>query len=143
MDEEMARQNKIVATIGVLEYNDWTGLDENDTPIEWEGENLAELSSFVDEERKKEEIEQHMAGDLSLAHIYFKDINVVKYQKEENYGSMDLVGNYLDFVKCYCSSCGLIDIHIRILMLLRRFIFNLFFQLPLEALLDCVWDLAY
>ena len=39
-----------------------------------------------------------MAGDMSLVHINFKDNNVEKYMKDENYGSMDLIGNIL----CYC-----------------------------------------
>ena len=29
---------------------------------------------------------------MSLVHVYFKELEVVKYSKQENYGIMDLIG---------------------------------------------------
>ena len=81
----MSFKNELVQTISDLEQNDWTGTYDDGTPIVWHNEDLSKMSH--------NEIENFMAGDLSLAHVYFKDLNVVKYIRDENYGSMDVIGN--------------------------------------------------
>ena len=38
------------------------------------------------------DFENKFANGLSLVHVYFKELEIVKYSKQENYGMMDLIG---------------------------------------------------
>ena len=42
-------------------------------------------------EKTKEEV-KHLTEDLSIINVYFKDLGIVKYSKDENYGLMDVIG---------------------------------------------------
>ena len=44
-------------------------------------------------EEKKNEAGM-MGSYMSLIHIYFKDLEAVKYSVQENYGIMDMIGKY-------------------------------------------------
>lgn len=79
--------NEMLETIEILYFNGWTGLDENGEPIKWDGINLNEMQS--------REIKQFLTDDFSLVHVYFKDLHILKYQKEKNYGAMELIGSFL------------------------------------------------
>ena len=68
-----------------LEDLDWSGNYENGTSMQWNGQTLSGM--------QRDEIESFIAGDLSLIHVYYKDLSVVEYIREENYGTMDLVGS--------------------------------------------------
>ena len=43
-------------------------------------------------EEEKIKLEEKLGAQMSLIHIYFKELEVVKYSKQENYGTMDLIG---------------------------------------------------
>ena len=53
--------------------------------MQWNGQALSRM--------RRDEIESFVAGDLSLVHVYFEDLNVLEYIREENYGSMELIGS--------------------------------------------------
>ena len=82
-----------------LEANEWSGVDEEGNPIAWNGWNMKKCTrlAWADDlgngpctsnERKR-----IFAGDISLMHVYFKDLNIRKYLKEENFGVVDAIGN--------------------------------------------------
>ena len=48
------------------------------------------FSSFGLNLHKKEQLRTN----LSLVHIYFKELGVVKYERDERYGIMDVIGNF-------------------------------------------------
>ena len=50
-----------------------------------------EANDTASKEEKKKALTTLGEG-LSLIHVYFKDLEVVKYSKEENYGLMDVIG---------------------------------------------------
>ena len=52
---------------------------------------LTQESKKLDEKQKAANIRE-MANGLSLVHIYFKDVGVMKYTRDESYGVMDLIG---------------------------------------------------
>ena len=68
-----------------LEDLDWRGTYEAGTPMQWNGQTLSGMGHDV--------MESFVAGDLSLIHVYYKDLNVVEYIREENFGTMDLIGS--------------------------------------------------
>ena len=85
----------------MLEENDWSGVDGDGKPVEWDGWNMEtctregwETSRGFDRctHGDKQEI---LAGDLTLVHVYFKDTHIRKYLKEENFGTVDAIGNIL------------------------------------------------
>ena len=39
-----------------------------------------------------EEVEGLFGKKMSLVHVYFKDLEVTKFSKQENFGIMDLIG---------------------------------------------------
>ena len=47
--------------------------------------------SETDDSRNETDTDQLITG-MSLVHVYFKELEVVKYSKQENYGIMDLIG---------------------------------------------------
>jgi hypothetical protein len=49
-------------------------------------------SQNSDETEEKEETDDQLFEGMSLVHVYFKDLEIVKYSKQENYGMMDLIG---------------------------------------------------
>jgi hypothetical protein len=63
--------------------------------------------------------------DWTLVHIYFKELGIVKYVRDELYGIMDVIGMYLVYFQMY-----------------PKCIFTIFQRLVVE-LLDSVWDLVY
>ena len=67
-----------------VEDLDWRGTYEDGTPMQWNGQTLSGMGHDV--------IESFVVGDLSLIHVYYQDLNIVEYIREENYGTMDLIG---------------------------------------------------
>ena len=53
------------------------------------------MSNNITSEEKKEVDIKRTGGQISLLRIYFKELGVVRYSREENYGLMDVVGNGL------------------------------------------------
>ena len=52
-----------------------------------------ESHATLEDDEKSAKIETLVqASNLSLVHIYFKDLGIVKYSREENFGLMDLIG---------------------------------------------------
>ena len=49
-----------------------------------------------------------MASDLSLMHVYFKELHVRKYLREENFGTVDAIGNCMLFITTSNEILGLI-----------------------------------
>ena len=45
-------------------------------------------------EDKQKKYADHGLG-MSLLHVYFKDLGVIKYTREESYGAIDLIGNIM------------------------------------------------
>ena len=41
----------------------------------------------------QQETSDQLVTGMSLVHVYFKELEIVKYSKQENYGIMDLIGN--------------------------------------------------
>ena len=39
-----------------------------------------------------------LGSGISLIHVYFKDLEAVKYSKEENFGLMELIGRLRDLL---------------------------------------------
>ena len=50
------------------------------------------------EKQTKNAEKRTLADGLSLIHVYFKELEVVKYSKEENYGLMELIGKIKQFL---------------------------------------------
>ena len=93
--------NKLLEVIHMLEHHDWSGVDGDGTPVKWDGWNMKtctregwETSRGFDRctHSDKQEI---LVGDFSLMHVYFKDTHIRKYLKDENFGTVDAIGNIL------------------------------------------------
>ena len=85
----------------MLEENDWSGVDGDGKPVEWDGWNMETCTREGWETTRGfdrctySDKQQILAGDLSLMHVYFKDTHIRKYLKEENFGTVDAIGNIL------------------------------------------------
>ena len=59
------------------------------------------VKQLQDDDRQTIEEKQKKFTDLgygaSLIHIYFKDLGVIRYQREESYGIIDLIGRRIIF----------------------------------------------
>ena len=51
----------------------------------------SETKSQADKQTAYDEL----GSQVSLIHVYFKELEAVKYSKQENYGIMDLIGKLL------------------------------------------------
>ena len=87
--------------IRMLEDNDWSGVDGDGKPVKWDGWNMKtctregwETSRGFDRCTRSDK-EEILAGDFSLMHVYFKDTHIRKYLKDENFGTVDAIGNIL------------------------------------------------
>ena len=49
----------------------------------------------------RKERKKIIAGDLSMMHVYFKDTHIRKYLKEENFGTVDAIGNFIITILSY------------------------------------------
>ena len=54
--------------------------------------NNAPLNNDPQNSDSQEETDDQLFEGMSLVHVYFKDLEIVKYSKQENYGMMDLIG---------------------------------------------------
>ena len=93
--------NNLLQVIGKLEDNDYSGVDGDGKPVEWDGWNMKtctregwETSRGFDRCTRSDK-EEILAGDLTLMHVYFKDTHIRKYLKDENFGTVDAIGNIL------------------------------------------------
>ena len=98
-DSVYDNRNNLLQVISVLEDNDWSGVDGDGKPVEWDGWNMKtctrkglETSRGFDRctQSDKQEI---LAEDLTLMHVYFKDTHIRKYLKQQNFGTVDAIGN--------------------------------------------------
>ena len=93
--------SKLFEVIRVLEDNDYSGVDGDGKPVQWDGWNMEtctregwETSRGFDRCTRSDK-EEILAGDFSLMHVYFKDTHIRKYLKQENFGTVDAIGNIL------------------------------------------------
>ena len=64
------------------------------------GNKLVNMVKQIQDDKKQTiEEKQKMFTDLglgaSLVHVYFKDLGVIRYQREESYGIIDLIGRLI------------------------------------------------
>ena len=91
--------NKVLLVGITLKDNEWSGVDEEGNPIAWNGWNMKKCTrlAWADDLGNgpctSSERQRIFAGDISLMHVYFKDLNIRKYLKEENFGVVDAIGN--------------------------------------------------
>ena len=94
--------SEFTGMVGNLEFNEWSGVNEDGEVIVWDGMNMEnckgdESNGWSQENEagycsdyKRQEL---IAQDLSLMHVYFKETHIRKYLKEQNFGWVDAIGN--------------------------------------------------
>ena len=92
--------NEFYSIVLRLEDNDWKGVDENGEAIVWDDLNMencsrgktVEIDGGFCSDNKRQEL---IARDLSLMHVYFKETHIRKYLKQQNFGWVDAIGNFV------------------------------------------------
>ena len=97
-------QSPLSATQAIdwLTYRMSKGLDKFQDAKGKIGNKLVNMVQQVQNDDKQTiEEKQKMYAELglgaSLVHVYFKDLGVIRYQREESYGVMDLIGRLIIF----------------------------------------------
>ena len=63
--------------------------------------NLTEQIKNATKTKKKEKLEKlhkNIVDTSSIVHIYFKELGIVKYSKDQLYGALDVIGETLLFI---------------------------------------------